>query len=105
MSGSEIAVIGELLAVISAFKDGKSIFEIWRSQRKARSDAAAEELDISLSQGPSKLKIEHDKMLRPLGPAFAQGDGMNSDAILRLKTNMIRSTTTSALPSSFSISA
>jgi len=72
MSGFEvIGVIGAVAAVVSAFKDGLSLF---RSRHEWTTAKRGSALDHSLVTGATQVQSEYDRDFQRLGKRFATGD-------------------------------
>ena len=75
------AIAGSVAAIISAFKDGRSLFRNWRAQKKAkRLQGECDEVQESLRKSPATIEKTYEDFHRRLGNAFGKGDGKNSFA-------------------------
>ena len=73
------AIAGGIAAIISAFKDGRSLFRSWRAQRKARKNLReCDEVQESLRKNPPIIERTYDELHRKLGATFGKGDGRAS---------------------------
>jgi hypothetical protein len=71
---SIVSVVGATAALITAFKDGASLFRKWREKRKVAKLQGADALGSSLAKCPRDILLEREKCLSRMGERFEKGD-------------------------------